>query len=64
MCDILHLYSSYVGMGAEAFFDPRRWSKDDWIALVMTWGMGAIRLAFCLGFGVGQEDEEEKAKGS
>lgn len=62
MCDTLHLYGNYVGMGATAFLDPRLWRWEDWITLGMTYGPGAMRLTFCLGIGVG--NEEGKLKGS
>ncbi|KAL8736878.1 MAG: hypothetical protein Q9181_002244 [Wetmoreana brouardii] len=61
LCDALHLYGNYVGLGAEVFWDPRQWRKEDWVTLVMTWGPAAMRAAFCLGVGVG---EERKLKGS
>ncbi|KAL8996262.1 MAG: hypothetical protein Q9169_004193 [Polycauliona sp. 2 TL-2023] len=60
MCDILHLYGSYVILGAEGFFDPRTWRWEEWITFVMTYGPGLLRAAFCLEIGVGKA---QKAKG-
>ncbi|KAI4103873.1 MAG: hypothetical protein L6R37_003598 [Teloschistes peruensis] len=62
MCDILHLYGDYVGLGATAFFDPRLWRWEEWVTFVMTYGPGAMRIAFCLEIGVGEE--KGKMKGS
>ncbi|KAL8670415.1 MAG: hypothetical protein Q9168_005044 [Polycauliona sp. 1 TL-2023] len=61
MCDLLHLYGSYVVLGPEAFFDPRLWRWEDWVTFVMTYGPGSLRAAFCLEIGVGRN---KKTKGS
>ena len=60
-CDALHLYGNYVGMGADAFFDPRMWRLEDWVTLSMTYGPAAIRVAFCLGIGVGKEEDLKRS---
>ncbi|KAL8687752.1 MAG: hypothetical protein Q9218_006167 [Villophora microphyllina] len=62
MCDTLHLYGDYVGLGAKAFFDPRLWRWEEWVTFGMTYGPGAMRVAFCLDVGVGKEDR--KVRGS
>ncbi|KAL8901077.1 MAG: hypothetical protein Q9192_000740 [Flavoplaca navasiana] len=54
MCDVLHLYGSYVVLGAEGFFNPETWRWEEWITFVMTYGPGLLRAAFCLGIGVGK----------
>ena len=54
MCDVLHLYGSYVVLGPESFFDPRTWRWEEWITFVMTYGPGLLRAAFCLEIGVSQ----------
>lgn len=59
LCDCLHLYSDFAALGADVFFDPRLWRKEEWLTFVMTYGPGAARILFCLGVGVG---EEEKVK--
>ncbi|KAL8871212.1 MAG: hypothetical protein Q9174_002906 [Haloplaca sp. 1 TL-2023] len=60
MCDLLHLYGNYVGMGAEAFWDPRNWRMEDWVTLCMTYGPAMMRLAFCLEIGVGPDESKMK----
>ncbi len=50
-----------MGLGAEAFFDPRMWRVEEWITLSITYGPAAMRVAFCLGVGV---EEESKRKGA
>ena len=59
LCDILHLYSDFAALGAETFFDPRLWRKEEWLTFTMTYGPGTARILFCLGVGVG---EDGKAK--
>ncbi|KAL8878533.1 MAG: hypothetical protein Q9198_003676 [Flavoplaca austrocitrina] len=54
MCDVLHLYGSYVVLGAGGFFNPQTWRWEEWITFVMTYGPGLLRAAFCLGIGVGK----------
>ena len=59
LCDLLHLYGSYVALGAGAFFDPRAWRLEDWTTLSMTYGPAIMRASFCMGVGVGDEGKEK-----
>lgn len=60
LCDVLHLYSSYQILGAEVFFDPRKWRVEDWVNFVMLYGPGTLRLGVCLGVGL---DEGGRKRG-
>ncbi|KAL9603272.1 MAG: hypothetical protein Q9219_001294 [cf. Caloplaca sp. 3 TL-2023] len=63
MCDVVHVYSSCVGLGPERIYDLKVWRIEEWVSLVTTGVVAVMRLAFCLGVGVGQEEVLGKLKG-
>jgi hypothetical protein len=57
VCDVMHLYGSWQALGGEVFWMPARWRGEDWGNLGFLWGMAAVRLAFLLGIGLGDQQE-------
>ncbi|KAJ4327427.1 hypothetical protein N0V84_002199 [Fusarium piperis] len=62
ICDILHLHASWASLGAEVFWNPRAWRVEDWANLGALWGLGAVRVAFLAGVGLGQANGRIKRK--
>ena len=60
LCDLLHLWGSAQLLGLRGFVDPRAWRLEEWVNFVMLYGPGAMRVVFCMGWGLG---EEAKVKG-
>ncbi|KAH7254630.1 hypothetical protein B0J15DRAFT_512851 [Fusarium solani] len=62
ICDILHLYASWVSLGNDMFWNPLAWRVEDWENLGALWGLGVVRIAFLAGVGLGQNDDRTKMK--
>jgi len=59
LCDVIHLYASYIALGPAVFWDPRLWRPEDMVNLGMLWGQGVIRIAFLLDVGLAKKTEKK-----
>ena len=60
LCDVLHLWGSLEVLGSQGFWDVRKWRWEEWVSLGMLWGPGAMRVMFCAGVGLGEEERDGK----
>lgn len=59
ICDAIHLYASYLALGAVVFWDPRLWRWEDAVNLGSLWGQAAFRVAFLLDIGLDKSTEKK-----
>lgn len=59
ICDIIHLYGSWLALGTENMLNPWLWRWEDAVNIGMLVGPGAMRIAFLMGVGIAKS---EKAK--
>lgn len=61
LCDAGHCYATWCAMGTDGVLDVVAWTREEWIANVLTVLPLLTRLAFLMG--VGLEDGKPKEKG-
>lgn len=54
LCDLLHLWGSAQVLGWSGFVNPTTWRWEEWVNFVMLYGPGGMRIAFCMGVGLGK----------
>ncbi|KAF9692419.1 hypothetical protein EKO04_009710 [Ascochyta lentis] len=60
LCDAGHIYSVWAEMGTRDMLSPSVWRPSDWVTMVSTVGPFFLRLAFVLGVGLKDSQQEEK----
>jgi hypothetical protein len=64
VCDVLHLYASWVIMGTSVFLRPWVWRGEDWLAVGTMWVPLLVRAAFLKEIGFRRVEEPGKPAGN
>jgi hypothetical protein len=60
LCDLGQFYALWVDMGTQALLSPGLWTIKEWGTMLASVVPFVLRVAFMLGVGLGEDDDEGK----